>query len=205
MSSQGSVTHWIVGLKSGDPQAAQALWERYFGRLVGLARLKLQGLPRRAADEEDVALSAFDSFCRCAEGNRFPQLHDRHNLWSLLVLITARKAVELMQHERRKKRGGGEVRGESAWLEAEAHGSSEPGIDQVVGTEPTPEFAAQVAEEYQRLLDGLGDSSLRAVALWKMEGYSNDEIAARLGCTTRTVERKLRSIRRLWAPEENPT
>ena len=67
-----SVTQWIDRLKAGDPDAAQELWERYFRRLVGLARKKLRAAPRRAADEEDVALSAFDSFCRGAEQGRFP-------------------------------------------------------------------------------------------------------------------------------------
>src|ERR687886_50259 len=95
----GSVTRWLGRLQAGDPAAAQQLWERYFPRLVGLARQRLRGAPRRAADEEDVALSAFDSFCRGVARGRFPQLHDRNNLWGLLVLITARKALNLAQHE----------------------------------------------------------------------------------------------------------
>src|SRR6266403_2686702 len=82
MRSEASVTRWIDRLKAGDPDAAQKLWERYFRRLVGLARKKLRAAPRRAADEEDVALSAFDSFCRGAGQDRFPQLHDRLDLCS---------------------------------------------------------------------------------------------------------------------------
>jgi DNA-directed RNA polymerase specialized sigma24 family protein len=198
MSSAGSITHWIGKLKAGDHAAAQQLWERYFQRLVGLARKKLRGARRRAADEEDVALSAFDSFCRGAEQGRFPQLDDRHNLWRLLVVITARKALDLMQHERRQKRGGGAVRGESALLTPAGSSTSEAGIEQVLGREPTAAFAAQVAEECRRLLDRLSDPELRSVALWKMEGYTNAEIAAKLGCVTGTVERKLRVIRSIW-------
>ena len=75
---------------------------------------------------------------------------------------------------------------------------------QVVGDEPTPEFAAQVAEEYQRLLDLLGDESLRQVAVWKMEGLTNDEIAGRLDCSRRTVARKLETIRIIWSWEPAP-
>jgi len=71
----------------------------------------------------------------------------------------------------------------------------------VLGDEPTPEFAAQVAEECQRLLGRLGDAELRSVALWKMEGYTNEEIAARLNCVPRTVQRKLGLIRTLWDQE----
>ena len=140
MSSVGSVTHWITQLKAGDPRAAQQLWESYFLRLVGLARKKLQGLPRRAADEEDVALSAFASFCRGAEQGRFPQLHDRDNLWRLLVTITAHKAYHRVEHESRQKRGSNAILDEAALA-----GAANKGLDDFLAQEPTPEFAAQVA------------------------------------------------------------
>jgi DNA-directed RNA polymerase specialized sigma24 family protein len=196
--SSGSVTVWIARLKAGDAHAAQRLWEDYFPRLVGLARKRLQETPRRAADEEDVALSAFDSFCRGAEQGRFPRLTDRDNLWHLLVTITARKALQLVRHERRQKRGGGAVRGDSAFHGTPESPDEEPGLEQVVGPEPSPEFAAQMAEEYQLLLARLGEGDLRLVAVWKMEGHSNEDIAAKLGCVPRTVERKVALIRTLW-------
>src|SRR5262245_51636439 len=90
---EGSVTHWIGDLKSGGDSAAQHLWERYFQRLVRLARKKLQSdrRPRTAEDEEDAALSAFDSFCRGVDRGRFPRLTDRDDLWRLLVVLTLRK------------------------------------------------------------------------------------------------------------------
>ena len=201
MRPEASVTQWIDRLKAGDPAAAQKLWERYFRRLVGLARMKLRSAPRRAADEEDVALSAFDSFCRGAERGHFSQLHDRLDLWQVLVLLTARKAVDLAQHERRQKRGGGAVLDEAA-LPGPSN-SSAPGaaLEQIEGPEPTPAFAAQVAEEYGRLLERLDSPELRSVAMHKVEGYGNDEIAAQLGCGLRTVERRLRLIRSIWEQE----
>jgi DNA-directed RNA polymerase specialized sigma24 family protein len=201
VSLPGSVTHWIAQLRAGDAAAAQQLWERYFRRLVGLARQRLGALPRRAADEEDVALSAFDSFCRGLEQGRFPGLADRDNLWQLLVTITARKALQLRRHERRQKRGGGNVRGDSALHFGAEAADEEADLEQVIGNEPTPEFAAQTAEECQRLLARLPDQGLRSVAVWKMEGHSNEEIAAKLGCVPRTVERKLGLIRTLWSQE----
>ena len=187
MTAPGSITYWMGRLKREDGPAAQKLWEGYFQKMVELARVKLQGLPRRAADEEDVALSAFDSFCRGAAEGRFPQLHDRDELWRLLVVITAHKALDRLRHERRQKRCGSSI--EAAGLEG------------MIGPEPSPEFAAQVAEEYRRLLHVLGDRELQAVAVWKMEGYTAAEIAGKLGYTTRTVERKLRLIRSIWAQE----
>lgn len=196
MSSSGSVTYWLQQLKAGHPEAAQPLWERYYQQLIALARKKLQGAKRRAADEEDVALSAFDSFCRGAAEGRFPRLNDRTELWQLLVFITARKALDLINHENRQKRGSDAFGTQAPQND---HGPmADDALDQVIGPEPTPEFAAQVAEEYERLLDELKDSELRNVAVWKMEGYTTEEIAQKLGCVPRTVERKLGVIRGIW-------
>lgn len=199
MATNHSVTHWVDRLKAGDDSAAQPLWERYYARLVKLARKKLRLAARRVADEDDVALDAFDSFCRGAKEGRFPRLVDRDDLWQLLVMLTARKAAKQAQREKRQKRGGGEVRGESAFKDAAASGTR--GIEQVVGAEPTPDFALELVEQFQRLLDGLGDPALKAIALSKMEGNTNREIAERQGCSLSTIERKLRLIRSQWARE----
>ncbi|WP_406698747.1 ECF-type sigma factor [Singulisphaera sp. Ch08] len=189
-ASANSITHCIGMLKRGDHGAAERLWTTYIQRLVGLARAKIGGAPRGAADEEDVALSAFDSFCRRAEQGQFARLSDRDDLWQVLVVITERKAINLMRREGRKSRGEGKVLSFSDGSGAASHEAYDPG--------PGPEFAAQAAEEFRRLLGLLGDDSLREVALWKMEGYTNKQIAERLGCIEQTVERKLRSIRLIW-------
>src|SRR5262245_43387208 len=144
MSSEGSVTHWVTALKGGDTVAAQLLWERYHHQLIVLARRKLLASPRRAADEEDVVQSAFHSFFQGLARGRFPQLNDRDNLWRLLVTITARKALDQLAHERSKRQGGGGAPDAPGILAV--GGWDEGAIEQVVGDEPTPEFAAQVAE-----------------------------------------------------------
>jgi len=199
-SADGSVTRWLGQLQAGDPAAAQQLWERYFRRLVGLARKRLQGAPRQAADEEDVVLSAFDSFCRNAEQGRFPDLADRDSLWRLLVLMTACKAMRLRRDEGRQKRGGGA----HFATDAPSDPDEESVLGQVLGREPTPEFAAQMTEECERLLRSLGDGELKSVALLRMEGYSVEEVAARLGCVARSVKRKLQLIRGIWEKELAP-
>jgi DNA-directed RNA polymerase specialized sigma24 family protein len=202
LEDPGSVSRWIDGLKAGDRDAAQPLWDRYFDQLVRLARARLRGGHRAGAveDEEDAALSAFESFCTGAERGRFPRLSDRDDLWPLLVVITARKAWAQVQRGRRRKRGGGRVFGEAEIPVSDPEGRID-GFEQIIGTEPTPEFAATAAEEFARLLDRLGDESLRQVAIWRMEGYSVDEIAERLGCARRTVARRLELIRTLWIAE----
>jgi RNA polymerase sigma factor (sigma-70 family) len=202
MSSFGSVSHWIAALKGGDVAAAQPLWERYYRQLVALARKKLQAARLRAADEEDVVQNAFHSFFRAVAQGRFPQLDDRDSLWRLLVTITARKALNQRVQEQRQKRGGG-TGADPVRIYPVGPGEEEA-LAQVVGEEPTPEFAAQVAEEYQRLLDLLGDELLRQVAVWKMEGFTRDEIAGLLDCSSRTVARKLDRIRLIWNNEPAP-
>lgn len=196
MPSDGSVTRLIVMLKEGNRAASQQLWEAYFARLVGLARARLRRTGGRMADEEDVAISAFESFYRRAERGQFPQLEDRDDLWQLLFVLTVRKAINLVNHQGRKSRGSGRVQ---SLTDLDISGA-----EAVFGAEPSPELAAQMTEEYQRLLARLPDESLRTVALWKMEGYTNAEIAAKLGCVPQTVERKLRAIRKVWS-DEAPT
>jgi RNA polymerase sigma factor (sigma-70 family) len=196
-----SVTVWIRSLSTEEgEEAAQRLWEHYFERLVRLARKRLGPGKRRMSDEEDVVLSAFDSFCRGAAAGRFPRLEDRDDLWKLLVRITCRTAYDHQKRECRDKRGGGAVRGNSAFsadLKAEGCG----GIEQVMGHEPTPEFAAQVVEEYEQLLGQLEDDVLREIAVLRLESYSVAEIGQRLGCSLRTVKRRLAIIRQRWEEE----
>jgi DNA-directed RNA polymerase specialized sigma24 family protein len=196
MPSDGSITHWLGKLQAGDPAAAQQLWERYFQRLVGLARLKLRHVPRRTADEEDVALSVFDNFCRDAGDGRFPQLLDRDSLWRLLAVITARKAAHLIRDETRLKRGGAVPPSETA-----GRAESDLILEQVLSREPTPEMAAQMAEECQRLLKRLGDSELEAIAVARMEGSSVEEVAEKFGYAARSIKRKLQLIRHIWEGE----
>jgi len=200
VSSEGSISRWIEEIKRGSPDAAEVIWEHFFPQLVQLAQGKLRGLPGRMADEEDVALSALDSFCRGAQRGRFPDLADRQGLWRLLFQITIHKVAELARHERRQIRGGGRVQGESA-LDGSGSAPGGHGLSQIAGDVVSPEFAAIMADQCRRLLQCL-EPDLQSLALAKMEGYSNEELAQRTGRSLRTVERRLHLIRRKW--EEQP-
>ncbi len=197
-SESGSVTIWLDKLKAGDPSAAKSLWDAYFVRVVSLARQRLGVAPRVAADEEDVALSAFDSFCRAAGKGRFPQLDDRDDLWRLLFAITSRKAAGLIRSEICQSRGAGLVRQASA---IETNDSSLDVLNTFPCPQPSPDISAAVSDECARLLTLLGEGEFRAVAVWKLEGYTNEEIAGMLGCSLPTVERRLRFIREIWKSE----
>lgn len=184
MNSGGTVTHILDALHQGKHEAAQRLWEAYYPRLVELAHRNLGGVAGGPADSEDVALSAFHSFYRRAADGRFPRLADRDDLWKVLVTLTVCKARNAVRKEAAAKRGGGQ-----AAVELPA-GAADDG--------PTPELAAELVEELRRRLASLGDDELQAVAVAKMEGYTNAEIAARTGWSESRVERKLVLIRQLW-------
>jgi DNA-directed RNA polymerase specialized sigma24 family protein len=158
MSSARSVTGWIEQMKQGDRAAVAKLWERYFQRLVRVARGMLHAGPPLADYDEDVALGAFDSLVRGAEASRFPDLTDR----------------------------------EAADLE------------QILSREPTAEFLAEMADQIRQRFDILADTELRSIALLKMEGYNIEEIAQKLGCVPRTVQRRLVRIRKTWEQELTP-
>jgi DNA-directed RNA polymerase specialized sigma24 family protein len=91
--------------------------------------------------------------------------------------------------------------GKQALRDETAEESPQVFVEQLLSREPTPEQVVQMSEECERLLRGLGDDELRTVALWRLEGYTVEEIAARLGCVARGVKRRLRLIRSIWERE----
>jgi RNA polymerase sigma factor (sigma-70 family) len=195
-SSSGSVTDWLGDLRDrADPVASQRLWERYIAQLIRVARQKLGGAPRRVADEEDVAAAAFASFYRGVEANRFAQLNDRDDLWQILLVLTERKALNQIRHELAQRRGAGKVLSESVMDDA-AQGAG--CLADVADPGPTPAFAIEVSEQLEHLLQSLGEPRLRQIALLKLEGCTNREIAERLSVSLRSVERRLALIRGIW-------
>ena len=179
-----SVTRLIRAAQSDRPSAVGPLLAVYFDRLVQLARRRLQDLPGMANYDEDLALRSFYSvYRRLRDPQRPLQLTGRDDLWRLLATRTISRAIDLIRRHR-----PGEVPGEHD-------------LEQLLTREPTPEEAAAMADECRRLLDLLDEPELRQIALWKVEGYTNEEIAARLDCVPRTIERKVSRIRLLWKHE----
>jgi RNA polymerase sigma factor (sigma-70 family) len=200
MSDDGSISRWINGLKVGEAEAAQRLWERYSNQLLSLAARKLGTVPRSVVDEEDVAQNVFTTICRGAADGRFKQVRNRDELWWLLVAITRQKVADHVRREGALKRGGGRVHAESQIPGAYDERSA---FDQMIGSDPTPDFLAMLDEEFQRLLALLRDDRLREIVILRLEGYTVSEIASKLDIGLRAVERKLQLIRAKFAQELN--
>ena len=193
---EGSVTVLLGALKAGDSAAAGPLWERYFGRLVSFAqgRLRRAGGPGTVEDEEDAALSAIESFLQGVRDGRFPRLENRDNLWQILVMVTKRKVIDQVERRKTAKRGG-------------KHRQVDGGMDELASPGPTPDATALLVEECRVLLEALSREDptdrrlLRTIALWKLEGFTNEEIAKQIGCALRTVANRLELIRKIWERE----
>jgi len=191
VSSDGSITGYICATRSGDEEAARKIWNRFSPRLAALARVRLPVWLQCIVDGNDVANSAMCSVIMGLREGRFPRLHDREELWALLACITVRKAINEVENASRQKR---------------AAGSSEPLDDKLVAPGCSPELARRAAEQFEQLIDRLHDKDglLETIALWKFEGYTSEEIARRLGCSSRRVARKLDLIRMIWEEDEAP-
>jgi RNA polymerase sigma-70 factor, ECF subfamily len=184
-------TRWqalIDGLRRGDSRTAQEFWNQYGGMLHGLAEKHLGGGVRRRVGPEDVVQSACRTFLRRAQMGEF-QLPDSESLWRLLCAITLTKLREQTRFHLRQKRG----------LDQEIHASALPdasgsaaAFDQVARA-PGPVEAAQFAEQFQQLLSTLDEEERQFVDL-KLQDFTQDEIAQRLGCSERTVRRILKRV-----------
>jgi RNA polymerase sigma factor (sigma-70 family) len=194
MTLKGSVTLLIDQLRSPEAgawnEAARQVWLRYSPQLLDQARRRLDGRIRSGrADEEDVVQEVYKSLTlRMRQGEY--RLEGRADLLRLLLRMTRNKARKLAA---RHTRHGRDVRRERP---------DSDGALELPAADRDPAEAAILEEEFRRRVDGLPED-LRKVALWRLAGYSNDEIAGpgMLDCSVRTVERKLERIRQLWAPE----
>ena len=188
----GSVTIWLKEMRTGDGQAVSRLWARYKNELLPQARQRLKGVRSQAVDEEDIVLSVFVRFCKAAKDGRLNAVSDRQDVRRLLLKMTADRAVDARRREGALRRGGGDV----VSLEDQDGGVADVESVDVV---PSPEMSVILADEYCRLMDTLGDDDdLRDIALLRLYGHTNREVAARLNISERSVERRLRLIRKVW-------
>lgn len=193
-----SVSQYITGLRAGEENATQKIWERFYERLIRLAAKKIL-TNKKASDEDDIVQEAFAQFFRGVENGRFPILNDREDLWQVLAMLVDRRAIDQARREHAEKRGGGNVHTESFLMQREG----DPGIAGIPCPDPTPELVNQLSEIFRDRLSQLDDESYRQLALLKLQGFTNQEIAEKTGRTLRTVERRLRNIRDDWSAEQD--
>ena len=198
-TNDSPVTLWLRELEAGDSAAAQGIYQHFCSRLQNLIRGRIPDQVRVTYDDDDVAVSAFHSLFLSIRERRY-QLADRTDFWRLLMTIAERKITERVRYETRGKRDVRRVAQNSVMLRlpTEQQDDGHGGVESLAGSEPTAEFAAEVSETCEAMLASLPDDDSRQIALLKLENYTADEIASKLGCTRRTVQRRLLVIRRTW-------
>lgn len=201
MQNSGSVTRLLGQLRSKDPsvrnEAATALYKGYCEVLLDLACQNLDQRLQRRVGAEDVVQRTFKSFFLRQQRGQY-DLADRQDLLRLLVRMTLNKVRTTATRESRRRRdyrrdqtatgADADTKGDDGWL-----------LERAKRGAPTPAEAAALAEEAEQRLAQLPED-LRAIALYKLEGHTNAQIAGLpdMGCSVRTVERKLQLIREAW-------
>jgi RNA polymerase sigma factor (sigma-70 family) len=197
----------VQDLRSENPaicnRAAQLIWGRYFPDLLELARNNLSRKIHPRVDEEDVLQSMYKSFCLRQQRGDY-ELAGRDDLWKLLVTITLNKVRNVARDQRRSIRDPDREQS----ISGDEDGDSRRwALEQMEAAGPSPAEAAVLNEALEHRLDALIDPKrpeLRQIALWRLEGYTDREIADKLGCVVRTVERKVELIKEKWKAFENP-
>lgn len=193
----GDVTQWLNQARDADQAAFHQLWDRYFTVLSGFARNRIAKGNRREYDEEDAALSAFNSFFRGIKEDRFPILDDRDDLWKVLVTIATRKIRARRRKQSARKRSEVGTVGESDLSGGD--GDEAVRLDQVFAERPTEEYLATMRLDLDTLLGKNDDPVIGQMIVMKLEGFTNEEIAKELSCSTRHVERKMADARQVLA------
>jgi RNA polymerase sigma factor (sigma-70 family) len=170
------------------------IWRRYFRDLLELARKNLNQRVRRREDEEDVIQSMYKSFCLRQQRGEF-DLASRDALWKLLVTITLRKARNAAKKQTRGRRDVGR---EQTIFDQDDGKSGQWALEQMDAAGPSPAEAAVLNGALERRLEALADPELRQIALLRLEGYTNREIADQFDCTERSIERRMERIRNKW-------
>jgi DNA-directed RNA polymerase specialized sigma24 family protein len=180
-SNENPITEWIEAVRHGDEQSAKKLWDCYFERLLKFARRQMSSIPGAVYDEEDTAISTFRILYSKLQQGSYADLEGRDEFWKLMLSIALRKINRRVDYEAAEKR---QIPESHDWRTDE----------ELIADIPRQALAT----EYASMLASLRDVNLERVVLWKLEGYTNEEIAVKLHRTKRTVQRMLNLIRELW-------
>ena len=199
MEINSSVTDWITQLRNGHSSACDKLWPFYLQRLTSLICQKLETSRTEVSDEEDVLIDTCEvCFRKIKEGN-YPNISSRHDLWRLLTKIATRKSIDQI---RRSRKGVDRLRLDSTHVTNNSGiGTEYNHIDNLPGAEPTPEFAAMVADESRHRLNQLPTKMVSVVKL-RLQGFTLKQITEKTDVSLPTVQRYLSYVREIWSEDE---
>lgn len=169
---------------------ADEVVDLFYQRLVRFAKRKLAALPPQVADEEGAVISALRSFFSGVEGGQFHGFNSENDMWRILATITARKAFRQMRVHWKQSGERNQVIRLSD-------------IQHLVATEPSAQDELMIMEEFDHLINGLEDETLRKLVRLRLEGFESEDIADRLGIHVRSVQRKIKLVQTKWLENLN--
>ena len=190
--SNDTISFWVRELQTGNRAAASVLWERYKIPLTQFGRSLLDSRVRRTFDENDFASVSFHRFLQVLERGTTREIQSREQAWRLLSKIAKNLMLDEVDAQQAQKRGGGKIHGDSLFF------SREWGQEEGLWGTAIEESCLIDTEEFHQFLDGLGDATLKAIALALFQGVPKAVIASSSSVSVRTVERKLVLLKRLW-------
>ncbi|WP_417379107.1 ECF-type sigma factor [Gimesia sp.] len=188
------VSNWLATLGKDQKDVVQRIWDEFYEKLIRYAETRVKTFPTSTLDAEDIVLSVFESVWAASQQGRFDSVQNRDELWWLLIAMTHRKAVTHIRRETAQKR-------------TSLHGKLPVSMNSIenfqafVSTDRSPEYFVIMEEEYQRALKKLSDDNLKKIAVYKIQGYTHEEICELLDISPATVTRKVRLIRKVWSHE----
>jgi RNA polymerase sigma-70 factor (ECF subfamily) len=178
----------MARLRAGDNRAATEVFQRFAGRLIALARSRLDTVIRQKVEPEEIVNSVFKSFLLRQAQGQF-ELGNWDNLWTLLTLLTVRKCATQAKHFLRGRRN---VQREAA---AQPLANDSSVAWDFIDREPTPDDAAVLTDTLAQAMAEL-DERDRGILALHLQSKSVTEISAEIGYAPRTVRRALEHIQK---------
>jgi DNA-directed RNA polymerase specialized sigma24 family protein len=191
-SQTGSVSGWITLLRHGNPEAARLLVKRYFKSLCRVAERKLRERSIFDRGGDDLANEVMTSLFENAREGDYPNLHDRYDLWLLLIVITHERVIDQVLNGPNPQSLGATCTTMTDLFE-----QYNTSLEKYFVVEPE-ERITDIHDCWQSLLATIPDENSRRIAQMKLEGFSHREIARQLNLVPRTVDRKARMIAERW-------
>lgn len=175
----------IERCRRGEQDAARVLFDAYVERLLPLARRRISQRLTSRVDPEDIVQSVFRTFFARLKEDKF-EIGGQDDLFRLLVRITVHKTLRQIAHHKAAKRDPSQEAGHTD--------SAQEQMLQLLTHEPTPEATVTFLDQLEHFMGMLPEQDRQILAL-RMEGFSTEEIAQKIGSYDRKVRRVLERIR----------
>ena len=177
--------------RKGDEEAARQIVDRYLERMLLLARRRISPRLASRVDGEDIVQSVFRTFfVRIKEGQFVFQ--DQDDLCKLLMRITLHKTLRQVAYHKAAKRDPS--------LETPQGEHHSEQLSALFDQEPTQEATVTFLDQLEHFLTQLRPQE-REILEMRLQGYSNEEIAKKLGIYDRKIRRVIEHVRAIAEKE----